>query len=53
MLNDCNNNSYIILGLTGAGKSSLCRVLSEDKSIEIGTNADSLINVIFKILIIL
>lgn len=41
MLNDCNNNSYIILGLTGAGKSSLCRVLSEDKSIEIGTNADS------------
>ena len=41
MLNDCNNNSYIILGLTGAGKSTLCRVLSEDKSIEIGTNADS------------
>ena len=43
MSNECNNNSYIILGLTGVGKSSLCRVLSEDKTIKIGeqTNLNS------------
>ena len=41
MSNECGNNSYIILGLTGVGKSTLCRVLSEDKTIKIGESTDA------------
>lgn len=41
MSNECGNNSYIILGLTAVGKSTLCRVLSEDKTIKIGESTDA------------
>lgn len=38
---EANNNTYIILGITGVGKSNLARVLSENNTIEIGKSLSS------------
>jgi len=41
MTNIPENNAFVVLGITGIGKSTLCRILSEDESIKISKTTSS------------